>query len=362
MFSTSSLWTPLQLGALAAPNRVLMAPMTRNRADADGLATTAMAAYYRQRASAGLVITEMTMVSAASRSYLNMPGLFSPPQVDAWRRVTDAVHASGGRIVAQLGHGGRISHPSLLPDGRLPVGPSAIAPAGRVYTPDGPQPFVAPHALDTDEIAAIVAEFAEAATHAREAGFDGVELHAANGYLLDQFLRDGANRRDDGYGGDAAGRARLLKEVVAATAAAIGADRLGVRLSPFNDYNDMRDSNPRATFSEVAAELRAFGLAYLHVVDPVEARASNDAPFVRDLRSLFRGPVIVNGGFSRESAELAITRGDADAVSFGSPFLANPDLPWRLAVGAPLNSPDPATFSGGGERGYVDYPRLEAAA
>jgi N-ethylmaleimide reductase len=362
MFPTSSLWTPLQLGAISAANRILMAPMTRNRADADGLATPAMAAYYRQRASAGLIVSEMTMVSATGRSYMNTPGLFSSAQVEAWRRVTDAVHASGGRIVAQLGHGGRISHPSLLPDARRPVAPSAITPAGHVYTPTGPQPYVEPRALDPHEIAAIVAEFGDAAARAAEAGFDGVELHAANGYLLDQFLRDGANQRTDGYGGDASARVRLLLEAVAAAAAAVGADRVGVRLSPFNGYNDMRDTNPRATFSHAAARLRAFGLAYLHVIDPLDARDAGAEPFVRELRARFGGPVVVNGSFSRDAAEAAIVRGDADAVSFGAPFLANPDLPWRLATDAPLNAPDPATFYAGGERGYIDYPALENAA
>jgi N-ethylmaleimide reductase len=362
MFRTSSLWTPLQLGAISAANRILMAPMTRNRADADGVATPAMAAYYRQRASAGLIIAEMTMVSAAGRSYTHMPGLFSGAQVEAWRRVTDAVHASGGRIVAQIGHGGRISHPSLLPGGRRPVAPSAITPAGDVYTSTGPQPYVEPHALDAHEIATIVAEFGDAAARAGDAGFDGVELHAANGYLLDQFLRDGANQRTDGYGGDAAGRVRLIVEAVAAAAAALGADRVGVRLSPFNDFNDMRDTNPPATFSHAAARLRAFGLAYLHVVEPFDPSAAGARPLVRELRAQFGGPVIVNGSFLRDAAEAAIARGDADAVSFGEPFLANPDLPWRLATGAPLNTPDPATFYTGGERGYIDYPALEAAA
>jgi N-ethylmaleimide reductase len=360
MSAQSSLWTPLTLGAITAPNRIVMAPMTRTRATADGVATPSMATYYRQRASAGLIVTEMTFVAPTGRSYMGMPGLADAAQARAWRAVTDAVHASGGRIVVQLGHGGRISHPSLLPDAQIPVGPSAIAPAGHIYTPTGPQPFVTPRALDTGDIAAIVGEFGNAAALAREAGFDGIELHAANGYLLDQFLRDGANRRTDAYGGDAARRVRLLTEVVDTVASAIGADRVGVRLSPFNTYNDMTDSDPQDTFTYAAAALRRFGLAYLHVVEPLGP--AGEARLTKEIRARFGGPLVVNGGFDRETAEAALASGEADAVSFGAAFLANPDLPWRFAVGAPLNSPDVATFYGGGDRGYIDYPALGVAA
>jgi N-ethylmaleimide reductase len=359
MLSASPLWTPARLGAIGIPNRILMAPMTRTRASAAGRATPSMVTYYRQRASAGLIVAEMTYVSEMGKSYLGMPGLATDDHVGAWRAVTDAVHASGGRIVVQIGHGGRIGHPSILPEGRLPVAPSALAANGHLYTAAGQQAFVTPRALETHEIAGIVGEFAAAAARARAAGFDGLELHAANGYLLDQFLRDRTNRRTDRYGGDASGRARLLVEVVDAVSSVIGADRVGVRLSPFNTYNDIADSNPVDTFPAAAAALRPFGLAYLHVVQGGAADADAAAALSRELGARFAGPVVVNGGFARTSAEAAIADGAA-AVSFGSTFLANPDLPWRLASGAPLNAPDVGTFYTGGDRGYVDYRPLDA--
>jgi N-ethylmaleimide reductase len=361
MFSASSLWTPATLGAIGIPNRILMAPMTRNRAEADGRATPRMAAYYRQRASAGLIVSEMTYVSESGKPYLDMPGLASDAHADAWRGVTDAVHASGGRIFVQIGHGGRIGHPAIFADGRLPVAPSAIAADGHLYTRTGAEPFVTPRALETHEIAGVVDEFAAAARRAQAAGFDGVELHAANGYLLDQFLRDGANRRTDGYGGDAAGRARFLVEVVSAVSEVIGADRIGVRVSPFNAYNDIADSTPFDTFAQVGSALAPFGLAYLHLVQGGAPDTDAAEAMARELTRRFRGPLVVNGGFTRQSAQAAIAQG-AVAVSFGSAFLANPDLPWRLATSAPLNTPDVATFYTGGDRGYADYPTLDAAA
>jgi N-ethylmaleimide reductase len=361
MFSASALWNPATLGAIGIPNRVLMAPMTRNRASADGRATPRMAAYYRQRASAGLIVTEMTYVSDSGKPYLDMPGLANDAHVNAWRAVTDAVHASGGRIVVQIGHGGRIGHPSILPNGGVPVGPSAIAADGHLYTAAGPEAFVTPRALEKREIADIVAEFGDAARRARAAGFDGVELHAANGYLLDQFLRDRTNQRSDAYGGDVAGRVRLLVEVVDAVSSVIGADRVAVRLSPFNTYNDIADSTPFETFSHAAAALAPFGLAYLHLVLGGAPSVEAASEIALELGARFGGPLVLNGGFTRESAEAAIAEGAA-AVSFGSAFLANPDLPWRLATGAPLNPPDVATFYTGGDRGYSDYLTLDAAA
>ena len=350
----SLLQRPIRLGALHLPTRIVMAPMTRNRAAADGVPTPLMATYYAQRASAGLIITEMTHVEAAGRAAVDMPGIHTPAQVDGWRRITHAVHEAGGRIVLQLGHAGRASHPALLPGGARPVAPSAVRPSGAAFTADGPRPFIEPRALEVRELPAIVSAFAHAARLARAAGFDGVELHAANGFLLDQFLRDGSNRRDDAYGGPAANRARLLVEVVEAVSAAWDPQRVGVRVSPHNPYNDMSDSNPRETFSQVARCLAGRGLAYLHVVEPLDvASAARLTPM---LCARFAGPVLVNGGFTAAAAEDALARGEADAVSFGAPFVANPDLPRRLALGLPLAAPDHATYYGGGARGYTDYP------
>jgi N-ethylmaleimide reductase len=354
-----TVFTGVTLGALSLPNRVLMAPMTRNRASAEGLATPMMADYYAQRASAGLIVAEMTHVSAGGRAYLNTPGISTHAEAAAWRQVTDAVHAAGGRIVVQLAHAGRASHPDNLPAGHVPVAPSAIAPEGQILTARGMQPFVTPRALDRDEIPVIVREFVHAARLAQRAGFDGVEIHGANGYLLDQFLRDGSNQRRDEYGGTPQNRARLLLEVVEGVTAVWGAERVGVRLSPSNPFNDMSDSNPEMTFSAAVDGLRRFGLAYLHLIDPAAGTGSRLTP---RLKALFRGPVVANGGYSLEEANVVLARREADAVSFGVPFIANPDLPVRLASGAPLNSADPSLFYAGGERGYIDYPALTAAA
>ncbi len=352
------LFTPFQLGALALPNRIVMAPMTRNRAGPGNVPGALAAQYYRQRASAGLIVTEATQVSSQGVGYPGTPGIHSAAQVAGWRRVTDAVHAGGGRIFLQLWHVGRISHPSLQPDGALPVAPSAIAAKGEAFTASGPQPFVTPRALETGEIPGVVGQFAEGARRALEAGFDGIEIHGANGYLIDQFLRDGTNRRTDRYGGTRENRARFLLEVTEAVAAVWGAERVGVRISPRSDFNDMSDSDPAATFGHVARALAPFGLAYLHVVEPVGADA---APLAPALKGAFGGPLMVNGGYTRPLAEAALVRGEADLVSFGASFLANPDLPSRLARNAPLNVPDPATFYGGTERGYTDYPALDDA-
>ena len=357
-----TLFSPVTLGSLELPSRVLMAPMTRSRAGAGGVPTPLMTTYYAQRASAGLIIAEMTQVSADGQGYVDTPGIHTAAQVEGWAHVTRAVHDAGGRIVLQLGHTGRISHPSLQPDGALPVAPSAIAPEGSVYTATGPQPFVMPRALRTAELPRIVQVFADAARRARAAGFDGVELHAANGYLLDQFLRDGSNHRDDDYGGSVANRARLLLEVARAVADAWEPGRVGVRVSPFNSYNSMSDSDPEATFAQVAILLGGRGLAYLHVVEPSGPDGARVTRLTPTLRRHFGGAVIVNGAFDAPSAEAAIARGEADAVSFGVPFLANPDLPRRIALDAPLNAPDGATFYGGDASGYTDYPALDAAA
>lgn len=360
--SHALLHSPLTLGAIELSSRIVMAPMTRSRAGAAGVPTPLMATYYAQRASAGVIVAEMTQVSAEGQGYVDTPGIHTDAQVEGWRRVTRAVHDAGGRIVLQLGHVGRISHPSLLPGGMVPVAPSAVRPAGTTYTREGLQPFVTPRALGQQELPDIVEAFARGARLARAAGFDGVELHAGNGYLLDQFLRDGTNRRTDAYGGPVANRARLLLEVAEAASQAWAPERVGVRLSPFNPFNDIRDSAPAATFTEVARLLAGRRLAYLHVVDPIAPGAEGTDRLTPVLRRHFMGKVIVNGGFDGASAEAALLRGEADAVSFGQPFIANPDLPRRLAIGAPLAAADPATFYGGDARGYTDYPPLDRVA
>jgi N-ethylmaleimide reductase len=359
--STMQLFSPVRLGDLELPNRVLMAPMTRNRAAAGNVPTELNATYYEQRASAGLIITEATQVSPQGVGYPGTPGIHTDAQVAGWRLVTRAVHQRGGRIFLQLWHVGRISHPDLQPGGALPVAPSAIAPAGEAKTLAGAKPFVTPRALATDEIPDVVRQFADGARRARDVGFDGVEVHGANGYLIDQFLRSGSNTRTDRYGGTAANRARFLLEVVAVVREAWGGGgRVGVRLSPVSSFNDMRDDDPLATFSHAAAALGELGLAYLHVIE--QRPIAPGQPFLTPaLRRAFGGPVVINGGLDRDSAEAALRNGEGDAASFAVKFLANPDLPERLAAGAPLNPVDRATMYGGGAKGYTDYPALEGA-
>ncbi|MGB5473982.1 MAG: alkene reductase [Gammaproteobacteria bacterium] len=340
------------------PNRVVMAPLTRNRAGEGNVPQAMNVEYYRQRASAGLIIAEATQISPQGLGYPSTPGIHSAQQLAGWQDVVLAVHDRGGRIVLQLWHVGRISHPSLQPGGVLPVAPSAIRPAGDAVTYTGMQPFVTPRALETQELPALVEQYAQAAHHALQAGFDGVEIHAANGYLLDQFLRDGSNRRTDLYGGSLENRMRLLREVTAAVCGVTGAGRVGVRISPENSFNDMHDSDPQATFEQVAAMLDGFGLAYLHVVE-------GDMPsFVRTLdygriRAAFSGCYLANAGYDLARAQQAIQSGAADMVSFGTLYIANPDLVERFRQGAALNTPDPDTFYGGDEHGYTDYPALD---
>ncbi len=353
-----SLFTPFSLGPVSLKNRIVMAPMTRNRAAPGGLATPMIAHYYEQRASAGLIITEASQVSEQAIGYPGTPGIHTTTQVDAWRETTDRVHAAGGRLFLQLWHAGRASHPSLLPDGAVPVAPSAIAPAGKAFTGRGMEPFVTPRALDAAEIATIVGDFATAARNAREAGFDGIELHAASGYLIDQFLRDGANRRDDRYGGSIENRVRFLLEIVEAMVESWSAERIGVRISPWLEFNDMRDSDPPRLFAHLTNELARFDLAYLHLVEPAEDAARNLAPAIR---RLFPGALILNEGYSKELAERAVVSNEADLIAFGAAFLANPDLPERLRRDAQLNAPDRKTYYGGGAEGFIDYPALDTA-
>ena len=349
-----------KLGPLMLPNRVVMAPMTRNRAGPDNVPGPLNATYYAQRASAGLIVTEATQVSPQGVGYPGTPGIHSAAQVAGWKGVTDAVHAAGGRIFLQLWHVGRISHPSLQPDGASPVAPSAIAPAGQAMTPDGMKPFVTPRMLETAEIAGIVEDYRRGARNARTAGFDGVELHGANGYLIDQFLRDGANRRTDGYGGSASNRARFLVEVTQALIGEWGADRVGVRLSPTNPYNDMTDGNPAATFAAAVGELNRFGLAYMHVVEPVagDPIPAGEVPDIAFFRKPWRGALMGNKGYDLARANAVLREGLADLISFAALFLANPDLPARFRRGGPFNPPDRKTLYGGAAAGYTDYPAI----
>ncbi len=358
--SAIDLFSPLAVGRMTLPNRVVMAPLTRNRSTPEGVPRALNVEYYRQRAGAGLILTEATCVSPTAVGYPLTPGIWNEAQVAGWRAVTDAVHGAGGRIHCQLWHVGRVSHPDLQPGGIAPVAPSAIAPAGEAFTMAGPKPFVTPRALALEELPGIVADYRAAAANALAAGFDGVEVHAANGYLLDQFLRDGSNRRDDAYGGAIDRRARLLMEVMAAVVDACGADRVGVRLSPVQPFNDMRDSDPRATFSRVVDLLGDFPLAYLHVTEVGRDAPGAAGPFFDplELRARWRGVYMTNGGYDQARANAVLAAGRADLVAFGVPFLANPDLPERYRRGAPLNAPDPATFYGGDAHGYTDYPAL----
>ena len=355
------IFSPYRLRSLQLPNRLVMAPMTRNRAGRGEVPTALAATYYAQRASAGLIVTEGTQVSQQGQGYPGTPGIFSPEQVAGWKLVTHAVHAAGGRIFAQLWHVGRISHPSLQPGGGAPVAPSALQPAGQIMTALGMQPFVTPRALETDEIAGVVEDFRRAAANARQAGFDGVELHGANGYLVDQFLKDKTNRRTDRYGGSALNRARFLLEVTEALAAECGAERVGVRLAPTNPFNDIADSNPAATFAAAVGELDRLGLGYLHIVEPLPSDpvATGERPDIRFFRRLWRGTLMGNRGYDLARANTALREGAVDLVSFAALFLANPDLPERFRRGAALNPPDRATFYAGGAKGYTDYPALQ---
>ena len=355
----ADLLAPVRLGAYEIANRIVMAPLTRNRAGPGNAPQDINVEYYAQRASAGLIVSEGSQVSPRGVGYPGTPGIHSPEQVAGWKRVTDAVHARGGRIFLQLWHVGGISHPSLQPDGALPVAPSAIRPDGEAFTNDGLRPFVTPRALGTDEIAGIVDEFRAGAENALAAGFDGVEIHAANGYLLDQFLRDGTNERTDAYGGSLENRTRLLIEVAEAVVDVWGADRVGVRVSPINSFNSISDSQPDVTFPYAAARLSTFGLAYLHVVEDDFTGSESKQTFERaKLRAAFDGAYIANAGYDRARADAALASGAADLVAFGKPFIANPDLPERFAQDAALNEADPATFYGGDEKGYTDYPFL----
>ncbi len=361
-----ALLTPVKLGPYQLKNRVVMAPMTRDRADNPELAPTAMhAEYYAQRASAGLIITEGSQISPQGVGYIYTPGIHSEAQIRGWERVTDAVHARGGRIFLQLWHVGYVSHPDFH-GGALPVSASAINPKTKVYTTAGVlKDTVASRALETAEVKQVVRDFAQGAKNAMAAGFDGVEVHGANGYLIEQFLRDGTNLRSDEYGGGIPNRVRFLLEVVEAVSKAVGSERTGVRLSPAGTYNVPPDSDTRALYDYAIARLSEHGLAYLHLREPVgdmSAIPNMVTNVTEHFRGIYKGTLITNTAYDREKGNTAISRGLADLVAFGVPFIANPDLVERFREGAPLAKPDPATFYTPGAKGYTDYPGLEAAA
>ena len=364
----TTLFDPLKVGDLALPNRIVMAPLTRNRAP-DAIPTPLMATYYAQRASAGLLITEATAITHQAQGYADVPGLYGTEQLDGWKRVTQAVHDAGGRIVVQLWHVGRVSHKLLQPHNAAPVAPSAItAKTKTVLIQNGVATFVdtsEPRALRAEEIPGIVQDYRHAAMNAITAGFDGVEIHAANGYLIDQFLKTGSNQRSDDYGGSITNRARLLLEVVAAVTDAIGGARTGIRLSPVTPANDVVDADPQPLFEYVAKKLAPHGLAYLHLIEGATGgpRELPERPFdYAAMRAAYRaaggqGAWMVNNGYDLPLARQALVDG-ADLVAFGKPFIANPDLVARLKAGGPFNPPDKATFYGGGQKGYTDYPAL----
>jgi len=346
----NSLFDPLALGPITLSNRMIMAPMTRSRADADGVPTDLMVTYYAQRAGAGLLLTDATYVSPMAKGYSRTPGLHTAAQVAGWRKVTDAVHAKGGRIFVQLYHTGRVSVPQMLPEGAQPVAPSAIAINGKNYTDFGPIDFVTPRALDIEEIPGIVAEFAAAARNAIEAGFDGVELHAASGYLVHQFLDASINHRTDAYGGSVANRVRFALEVMDAIIGAVGAARTGIKISPRIKFNDVTDPDAEAVYPYLAAELNARGVAYLHGGHQ-GAYAVHEA-----IRPVFKGLYFAGSGFDQAKGEALLAAGGADAIVYGKLFIGNPDLPRRFADGLPLAADDPKTHYGKGPEGYTDYP------
>jgi len=360
----STLFDPFQAGDIVLANRVVMAPLTRNRAAAGRVPSHLAETYYAQRASAGLIITEASQISPLGQGYLDTPGLYNAEQVAAWRRVTDAVHVAGGKIVIQLWHVGRISHVSLLPEGQVPVSSTARQANSKTFTEKGFEPVSAPRALRTEELPGLVQSYRDAARRAIEAGFDGVEVHGANGYLIDQFLRDSINDRTDDYGGPIENRTRLLREVMQAVAAEIGGGRTGLRLSPVTPSNDAgQDSDPQALFNAAVEQLAPLGLAYLHVVEGATGGPRDVAPFdYEQLRRRFPGAWMVNNGYDRQMALDAVASGRADLVAIGRPFISNPDLVRRLRENAPLNVPDNKTFYGGGAQGYTDYPTLDQQA
>lgn len=354
------LFSPIRLGAIELANRVVMSSLTRNRAGEGNVPTDLVVEYYRQRASAGLILTEASPICPEGHGYPRTPGIHTPEQIAGWRKVTDAVHAAGGKIAIQLWHVGRISHPDLQPGGVAPVAPSAIKPAGQAITVEGMKDYVTPRALEANEIPGLLAAYGQAAKNALAAGFDGVEIHAGNGYLLDQFLRSSTNRRTDAYGGSKENRARLLLEILDCVCAAIGSDRVGVRLSPVTPFNDLSDANPQETFEYVVDQLNRFDLAFLDILQGTGGAPRDQwLPFDYDrLRRIYKGNLIRNNGYDFASGNAAVQEGATDAIAYGRLLLANPDLVERFRRGAPLNQPDYEKLYSGEEQGYTDYPFL----
>lgn len=355
----ADLFEPFQVGPLTLPNRIVMAPLTRSRAAAGNVPTLLHALYYSQRASAGLIISEATQIAPEGQGYISTPGIHSKEQVENWRCVTKAVHIAGGRMVLQLWHVGRISHPSFQPGGGAPVAPSAVKPDVRAYTAKGFEPIPTPRALETSEIPGIVEQYARAARNALAAGFDGVEIHAANGYLIDQFLQDRTNTRSDQYGGCIENRSRFLREIVEAVTAEVGVKRTGVRISPQNTLNDITDSDPQALFNYVAEKLSG-KIVYLHVIEGDTSGKPLPSFDYKRLKELFGGIFIANNGFDKLQAEKALAAGRADLIAFGKPFIANPDFVIRLFLDAPLAPLNQDTLYGGAEHSYTDYPILRS--
>jgi len=353
-----SLFSQAILGDIPLTHRIVMAPLTRCRSSQPGdIPNDLNAKYYKQRSSAALIITEATQISPQGKGYAFTPGIHSQDQIQGWKKVTDAVHSQGGHIFMQLWHVGRVSHSALQTDNQLPVAPSAIAVEGQAFTEQGMLDFETPRALELREIPAIVEQYRQAAINAQQAGFDGVEIHAANGYLLDQFLKDGTNKRDDIYGGSIENRTRLVLEVVQVVTEVWGGSRVGIRISPTGTFNSMSETAPQALYNYLVDKLNQFNLAYLHVVERFGEEVSEDFDFY-SLRQLFNGSYIANGGYTGELAERSLDNNQSDFVAFGAPFIANPDLPERISQGATLNAADPDTFYGGDAKGYTDYPSL----
>ena len=349
----SPLFTPVQIGRYTLPNRLVMAPMTRSRADDNGIPSDLVVTYYAQRASAGLIVTEGVFPSAMGKGYVRTPGIATDEQIAVWKKVTEAVHTKGGRIFMQIMHCGRISHPSMLPNQAQPVAPSAIKPAGQTWTGAGMEEFVTPRELKLDEIAGVINEYRLATRRAIDAGFDGVELHTASGYLPEQFLSSGSNQRQDQYGGSVENRARFVLDVLEAMVAEVGGDRVGIKISPEMGFNDITDANPQETYTYLVDQLRDLNLAYLHV-----ALFGAKVDYHALLRPRFNGAYLMGGGLDQTGAEAVLSDKRADATVFGGAFLANPDLPERFRQGAPLNTPDKNTFYSPGAEGYIDYPSL----
>ena len=357
----TSLFQPLKLGSITLQNRIVMAPLTRGRAGAQRVPNDLMVEYYIQRISAGLIITEATQISEQAIGWAGTPGIHTTEQVKGWQKITDAVHKEGGQIFLQLWHTGRASHPDYQPNGATPISASAVKQAGEIHVPTGKKPYVTPRPLEIEEIPGIIQQYVDATKRAQEAGFDGVEIHAANGYLIDQFLRDCTNKRTDAYGGSIENRIRFMLEVTEAVVKVWSADKVGIRLSPTNPFNDMRDSDPVALFTHASEALNQFNLAYLHVLEalPGHMLANEIGERVAPhMRRAFKGVFMINGGYDAFTGAAAIDSDETDLVAYGVPFIANPDLPERFRHSAPLNEADPSTFYTQGAKGYTDYPAL----